>query len=177
MRRRLSLFLITAATLSVIGLGLALGASARADILTTVHSVTARYQSIQQAIKAGYVEFYICTEQPGQGAMGQHFVKPALVGDPTIDPLQPEALVYEPQPNGGYKLVALEWVRIGPEVNDPPTVLGQTMSHVPSGNRYEIEPDGFYQRHYWLYRDNPSGTFADWNPRVSCGDEGDNGGG
>jgi hypothetical protein len=50
------------------------------------------------------------------------------------------------------------------------------MRHVPSGNRYGIEPDGFYQRHYWLYRSNPLGSFADWNPRVSCGDEGDGGG-
>jgi hypothetical protein len=176
MRRRLALLLTMAVALGALGLSLALGASARADVLTTVHRVTARFQSIEQAEKAGYVPFYVCAEQPGVGTMGQHYVKFELVGDPAIDPLQPEALVYEPQPNGGYKLVALEWVRVGPAVADPPTVLGQTMSHVPSGNRYGIEPDGFYQRHYWLYRDNPSGRFADWNPRVSCGGHGDGGG-
>jgi hypothetical protein len=176
MRRRLGLLLIMAAALSVVGLGLAIGASARADILTTVHRVTARYQSVGQALKAGYEPFYVCAEQPGVGTMGQHFVKFSLVGDPAIDPLQPEALVYEPQANGTYKLVALEWVRVGPETAVVPHVLGQPMLHVGSGNRYGIEPDGFYQRHYWLYRDNPSGTFADWNPSVSCGDQGDGGG-
>lgn len=176
MRRRLGVSLTLALALGVLGLGLAIGASARADILTQVHQVTARFQSIEQAKKAGYVPFYVCAEQPGRGTMGQHYVKFDLVGDPAIDPLQPEALVYEPQRNGGYKLVALEWVRIGPEVADPPTVLGQPMLHVGSGNRYGIEPDGFYERHYWLYRDNPSGTFADWNPTVSCRGTGDGGG-
>ena len=50
------------------------------------------------------------------------------------------------------------------------------MKHVGSGNRYGIEPDGFYERHYWLYKSNPSGTFSDWNPTVSCRGNGDNGG-
>ena len=68
---------------------------------------------------------------------------------------------------------AAERVRIGPEVADPPTVLGVEMRHVPSGNRYGIEPDGFYQRHLWLYDRNPAGLFADWNPTVSCRGTGD----
>ena len=176
MRRRLALLVVSVTALAVVGLGLALGASARDDVLTTVHAVTARFESLNQAIKAGYEPFYRCTEEPGVGTMGQHYVKFSLVGDPTIDPLQPEALVYEPTAAGGYRLVALEWVRVGPEVADPPTVLGVEMRHVPSGNRYGIEPDGFYQRHYWLYQANPAGTFADWNPTVSCRGTGDGGG-
>ena len=162
--------------IAIIGLGMALTVSARQDVLSKVHSVTARFNSIEQAKKAGYERFYVCTEQPGKGTMGQHYVNFKLVGDPAIDPLQPEALVYEPQKNGGYKLVALEWVRVGPETNPGPTVLGVPMLHVGSGNRYGIEPDGFYERHYWLYKDNPAGDFADWNPNVSCRGTGDNGG-
>ena len=50
------------------------------------------------------------------------------------------------------------------------------MNHVPSGNRYGIEPDGSYEGHYWLYKSNPAGTFADWDPNVSCRGAGDNGG-
>ena len=176
MRRRLAFLLVSVSALAVVGLGFALGASARGDVLKTVHAVTARYESLTQAIKAGYEPFYRCTEEPGVGTMGQHYVKFALVGDPAIDPLQPEALVYEPTAAGGYRLVALEWVRVGPEVADAPTVLGVEMRHVPSGNRYGIEPDGFYQRHYWLYKANPAGTFADWNPDVSCRGTGDGGG-
>ena len=26
-----------------------------------------------------------------------------------------------------------------------------------------------YDRHVWLYRDNPNGMFAQFNPKVSCG--------
>ncbi len=176
MTRRFLLLLVTGAAIAIMGLGMALSASARQDIFKTVHSVTARFNSIQQAKKAGYEPFYVCTEQPGVGTMGQHYVKFSLVGDPAIDPLNPEALVYEPQANGGYKLVALEWVQVGPEVATAPRVLGQPMLHVPSGNRYGIEPDGFYERHYWLYKSNPAGAFADWNPTVSCRGTGDHGG-
>ena len=175
MRRRLAILLATVAALAVIGLGGALGAQAKQDVLGTVRTVTARFHAIQQATKAGYVPFYVCAEQPGVGTMGQHYVNFGLVGDPTIDPLQPEALVYEPQADGSLKLVALEWVRVGPEVESGPTVLGHDMLYRPAPNRYGIEP-GFYERHYWLYTSNPLGAFEDWNPNVSCHGTGDNGG-
>jgi hypothetical protein len=35
-----------------------------------------------------------------------------------------------------------------------------------SPNRYGLEP--FYALPVWAWRDNPHGTFVDWNPRVSC---------
>ena len=174
-RRRIAILLITVAALTVIALGGAIGAQAKQDTLGTVHSVTARFDSIQQATKAGYVPFYVCAEQPGVGTMGQHYVNFDLVNDPTVDPLKPEALVYEPQANGTFKLVALEWVQVGPQVTTGPTVLGQDMLYRPAPNRYGIEP-GFYERHYWLYKTNPLGAFEDWNPNVSCRGNGDNGG-
>ena len=174
-RRRIAILLTTVAALTVIALGGAIGAQAKQDTLRTVHSVTARFNSIQQATKAGYVPFYICAEQPGVGTMGQHYVNFDLVGDPTVDPLKPEALVYEPQANGTFKLVALEWVRVGPPEATAPTVLGHDMLYQPAPNRYGIEP-GFYERHYWLYKTNPLGAFEDWNPTVSCRGTGDNGG-
>ena len=176
MRRRLVFTAVALGALVVIGLGSTMAAAARQDTLRAVHDVTARFNSLQQAEKAGYVPFYVCAEEPGKGAMGQHYVNFDLVGDPALDPLRPEALVYEPQANGKYKLVALEWVKVGPVENPAPTVLGRTLAHVPSGNRYGIEPDGFYEIHYWLYKDNPAGTFVDWNPTVSCRGTGDNGG-
>ena len=174
--RRFVILVALATALTVVGMGVAIGANARSDALKAVHTVTARFQSLSQAEKANYVPFYVCAEQPGVGTMGQHYVNFDLVGDPTIDPLRPEALVYEPQANGSFRLVALEWVRVGPVSDPAPRVLGVPMLHVGSGNRYGIEPDGFYQRHFWLYEANPLGTFADWNPRVSCRGTGDNGG-
>jgi hypothetical protein len=174
-RRRIALILATMSALTVMGFGLAMGAQAQGDVLQSVKAVTARFDSLEQAKKAGYVPFYVCAEQPGVGTMGQHFVNFNLVGDPTIDPLQPEALVYEPQANGSYKLVALEWVRVGPQVATAPTVLGHDMLYRAAPNRYGITP-GFYERHYWLYESNPLGAFEDWNPNVSCNGTGDNGG-
>jgi hypothetical protein len=175
MRRRIAILLATVSALTVMGFGLAIGAHAQADVLDTVHDLTTRFNSVQQAEKAGYVPFYICAEQPGVGTMGQHYVNFDLVGDPTIDPLHPEALVYEPQANGTFKLVALEWVRVGPQEATAPTVLGHDMLYRTAPNRYGIEP-GFYERHYWLYKSNPLGDFSDWNPTVSCRGTGDNGG-
>ena len=175
-RRRLLLMITLGAALAAMGFGLAIGVDAQSDVLRKVHSVTAKFQSLDAAKKAGYERFYVCTEEPGVGTMGQHYVNFSLVGDPALDPLKPEALVYEPQRNGGYKLVALEWVRPGPKTNPDPEILGIPMKHVESGNRYGIEPDGFYERHYWLYKSNPNGTFSDWNPNVSCRGTGDNGG-
>jgi hypothetical protein len=176
MRRRFTILAATLAALTVMGFGLAVGASAKADTLTTVRTLTARFHSLEQAKQAGYVPFYVCAEQPNVGTMGQHYVNFDLVGDPTIDPLKPEALVYEPQADGSLKLVALEWVRVGLETPSAvPTVLGQPMLYRTAPNRYGIEP-GFYERHYWLYKANPLGAFSDWNPNVSCRGNGDNGG-
>jgi hypothetical protein len=175
MRRRLALLIIGATALAVMGLGMTIAVDARQDVLNSVRAVTARYNSVVQAKKAGYGPFYRCTEQPGVGTMGQHFVNGDLAADPAIDPLAPEALVYEPRADGSYKLVALEWVKIGPEEATAPRVLGQPMKYIDGNNRYGITP-GFYELHYWLYKPNPAGTFADWNPTVSCRGTGDNGG-
>ncbi len=175
MRRRFAILVTTIAALSVMAFGLAVGADAKADTAATVRAVTARFHSVEQAAKAGYEPFYICAEQPGVGTMGQHYVNFDLVADPAIDPNHPEALVYEPRADGSLKLVALEWVRVGPQVETGPTVLGHDMFYRTAPNRYGIEP-GFYERHYWLYKSNPLGAFSDWNPTVSCRGTGDNGG-
>ena len=185
MRRRMALLAVTVAALSVLGLGMALGASAKGDTLQVVQQVTARFQSIRQAQRAGYGQFYVCTEQPGVGTMGQHYANGDLVGDPAVDPLHPEVLVYEPTGAGRYRLVALEYVKLAPGVPrsaTPPTVFGIPMKWTPGpenteglpANRYGLP--NFYQLHYWLYQPNPLGTFADWNPRVSCRGTGDGGG-
>jgi hypothetical protein len=147
--------------------------------LAAVRFVSSRFASVNQAIAEGYVLFYKCTEQPGVGTMGQHFVNLDYVGDPSINPLRPEVLVYEPKRNGGYELAAVEYVTIAADWHaafgdGTPTVLGQDMLFRAAGNRYGL-PD-FYERHAWLFKFNPSGTFEDWNPRMSCRGTGDNGG-
>jgi hypothetical protein len=150
--------------------GLAL-AGPRASI-ADVRQVTEKYHDINAAFADGYVYFYQCTEQPGVGTMGQHLVKMSLVGDPSVNALTPEVLVYAPKRNGEMKLVAVEYVTL--DTSSQPYVLGQPMLFRQAGNRYGL-PD-FYERHAWLWQGNPRGTFDDWNPNISCLGNGDNGG-
>ena len=152
--------------LTVTGSSLAAG---KAD-LPAVRAATLKYMDINAAIGDQYVEFYVCTEQPGVGTMGQHYVNLGLVGDPAVDPLRPEVLVYAPTRAGGYRLVAVEYVTFAAGQ----TVLGQPMNAVPAGNRYGLDP--FFAKHAWIWQGNPNGIFADWNPSLTCLGEGDNGG-
>ena len=102
--------------------------------------------------------------------MGVHYVKGALVGDAVIDAETPEALVYQPLRNGRMRLVALEYVvfqSAWDAVHDqPPMLFGQRFELVGAGNRYGLP--AFYELHAWVWKHNPLGMFADWNPRVSC---------
>jgi hypothetical protein len=51
-------------------------------------------------------------------------------------------------------------------MQDPPTLDGQLLHFNESPNRFGLP--AFYELHVWAWRDNPLGTFADWNARVSC---------
>lgn len=142
-------------------------AAANQSSLAGLRAATAAFHDLSAAEAAGYAPFYVCTDQPGQGAMGQHFVNGALIG--TLDPTKPQALVYEPTASG-YKLVAAEFVVFAAgwdaTHSAPPALFGQTFNRVNAPNRYGL-PD-FYELHVWVWKPNPSGMFYEWNPRVSC---------
>jgi hypothetical protein len=148
------------------------------DELAQVRRVTARFHRVEEAIEAGYELGWVngsgvriltgCVSHPTAGAMGYHYFNADLMADNAVDALEPEALVYASAPNGGLKLVAVEWVVRGPNsnppgVSEPPSVLGMEM-HIL------VPPPGpaFYLMHGWVWAHNPSGMFADWNPEVSC---------
>jgi len=177
-RRTRRLLLPLVAIVAVLGTAAAVSAEPGGTSLADVRAATAGFHDIDVAIADGYGEFYVCTdnETPGVGAMGQHYVKGDLVGDPAIDPLRPEALVYEPKPDGGWRLVGVEYVVLQADWHaafgaTTPTVMGLSLKAVDAPNRYGLPP--FYQRHVWLWRNNPAGTFEDWNPNVSCRGTGD----
>src|SRR4029078_9220216 len=92
-----------------------------------------------------------------------------LVGDGAIDPLTPEALVYEPMPGGQLRLVGVEYVVFKADWDknhsSPPQLFNHTFFTIPAGNRYGL-PD-FYELHAWIWRPNPSGIFQNWNPNVT----------
>ena len=153
-------------------------AAGLADELAQVRAATARFHRVEEAIEAGYELGWVngsgiriitgCVSHPTAGAMGYHYFHPELMADNAVDPLEPEALVYESTPDGGRKLVAVEWVVRGPQsnppgVSEPPSVLGMEM-HIL------VPPPGpaFYLMHGWVWKHNPAGMFADWNPEVTC---------
>jgi hypothetical protein len=73
-------------------------------------------------------------------------------------------------PNGRLRLIGVEYITLGEAwdaANEGPPVLeGQLFHYAGSPNRYRIP--AFYELHVWAWKENPNGTFADWNPRVSC---------
>lgn len=101
--------------------------------------------------------------------MGVHYVNDAYVSDGVLDVQRPEVLVYEPV-NGQLRLVAVEYFVDAQQwdaANDAPPVLGgQLFNYVGAPNRLRLP--AHYELHVWAWKRNSSGTFADWNPRVSC---------
>jgi hypothetical protein len=135
-----------------------------------VRQATERFLDVNRAIADGYVQSGGCVSGPEEGAMGVHYVKPTLF-DGRLDVRQPEALVYEPKRNGRLELVAVEYITPAEAWNSShpglvPDVMGHLFHFIPGPNRYG--PGSFYELHVWAWRNNPRGTFADWNPNVSC---------
>ena len=176
--RRLILGLVVVGALTATALAGAVGASGRSDELAAVRAATARFHSLEAAKAVGYAKFYKCTDETGLGAMGQHYVNFGIVGDAVADPTQPEAVMFEPLPGGGQRLVGVEWVVFqgawegaGHSGTDVPQLFGRAFKLIPAPNRYGIDP--FYELHAWIWKPNPTGTYKDWNPSVSCRGNGD----
>lgn len=132
-----------------------------AELLKTVHGATSRFHATTQAIMAGYEPDDHCVFVPGQGGMGYHWVNFGLV-DPVFDPLKPEVMLYATGPGGRLQLVAVEYIVINtgqtpPMFGNQPFDVGGTPIPAPH-----------WSLHVWLYKHNPSGIFARFNPDVSC---------
>lgn len=135
-----------------------------------VRNATERFRDPSTAVAEGYVLQFGCVSGSDQGAMGVHFVNGPLVGDGVLDVTRPEALVYEPTRGDGFRLVAVEYLVLADPWNAkhpaPPELMGQLFHLIDSPNRFALP--AFYSLHVWAWKDNPSGTFVNWSPRVSC---------
>jgi hypothetical protein len=145
------------------------GETGEGPLARAVRQSTEPLMDVQAAIAAGYELSGGCVSGPEEGAMGVHYVNPALVGDGVLDADRPEALVYEPR-NRRLQLVAVEYIVLAEQWNaanaHPPVLEGQHFHLVSAPNRAGLPP--YYELHVWAWKRNPHGTFADWNPRVSC---------
>lgn len=165
--------------------------------LEEVRKAAARFKDEKVALAEGYIRdpFNMCetADMMGQpasvGAMGVHYFRPDLLGvtappNPRVsgtgthtDFTTPAVLLYEPQANGTMALVGVEnlvfaeaWKAAGHTappsfhgvpydtmIDDPATTLDEAHNFAPH-----------YDRHVWIYRNNPNGVFTPFNPKVSC---------
>ena len=165
--------------------------------LAEVRQATERFQDVKVALAEGYIRdpFDMCdtAQMMGRpasaGAMGIHFFRPDLLGitappSPRVDGSgthtdfrQPSILIYEPEADGSLQLVAVEnlvfaaaWHAAGHA--EPPTFHGvpyDSMKDDPAtaiDEAHMFEPH--YDRHVWIYRENPDGVFTPFNPAVTC---------
>ena len=186
---------VLAATFAISAQGA--GVAGSEPSLAEVRAATERFQDVNRALAEGYIRDpgNMCdtAEMMGAparlGAMGIHFFRPDLLGikgppNPRVDGdgthtdfRKPAILIYEPQSDGSLKLVAVEnlvfqkaWHAAGNKAK--PSFHGvdyDTMQDDPAtkiDEAHMFEPH--YDRHVWLYRDNPNGMFSQYKPKVSC---------
>lgn len=133
------------------------------EAVTRANLGAAAFQDVEMAEAGGYVstlDSLGCFENTDAGGMGIHYLNESLL-DASLDPGQPEALVYELDADGeitglvGHEyLVPLEaWTE-----ETPPALFGIEFHEHP------VLP--FWILHAWIWKDNPSGMFNDWNPKV-----------
>jgi hypothetical protein len=139
---------------------------ADSPLIQKVREATARFRDINVALKEGYAPGTPCVSGPNRGAMGVHLINASLLGK-EVDAATPEALIYEPLPDGRMRLVGVEIITFASDwVNEVPALDGHLLHYVGAPNRYGIP--AFYEIHVWAWRNNPDGSFSDWNPRVTC---------
>jgi hypothetical protein len=140
------------------------------QLIHDVREETAVFRDFDGVEDAGYGKFLECFVNNEVGGMGQHYVNGELVGDDVLDPMKPEALVYEPTEDGDMILVAFEYL-VFADVWDPedegreaPELFGREF-HLKT-NIPDTPP--VWTLHLWLWTSNPGGVFADFNPLVFC---------
>ena len=127
--------------------------------LNALYGATVAYTDFSRAQAAGYTERLTDCMSDATGGMGYHYGKVAFI-DGNARLLEPEILMYEPQADGSLKLVGIEYVVPLSASATPPSLFGLEF--------HRNEAFQLWVLHVWLYRENPSGTFTDWNPNVSC---------
>ena len=144
--------------------------AAPAALVQLVRAGTKQYINVNNATAAGYAPLLGCVAGTDHGAMGIHYVNGTLLGNLTLDPSQPQALIYEPN-DGKMTLVGVEFILdsaswLAANNNISPVLDGQVFNFDGAPNRFNIP--SFFELHVWAWRDNPEGSFVDWNDAVTC---------
>ena len=193
-----TMLLAAAAFASALAVSASAPASSPAEPdLAAVRAAAERFRDVEVALAAGYIPApgNMCEtaammgRDPALGAMGIHYFRPDLLGitappNPRVDGngthtdfLNPSILIYEPQADGSLELVAVEnlvferaWLAAGNAA--PPTFHGRPYDHMidnpdtEADEAHAFEPH--WDRHVWVFRDNPNGVYTPFNPNVTC---------
>jgi hypothetical protein len=139
------------------------GADVNKD-LAMLRQVTVRFHEFTNARDAGWsTQITPCMTDPnGAGGMGFHYGKVGLI-DASVQVDQPELLLYEPEKNGRLRLVAVEYIipyTFHPRSAAAPKLFDQDFKQNDTFQLWGL--------HAWVWKENPSGMFANWNPTVTC---------
>jgi hypothetical protein len=140
-------------------------------LVSAVRDATQRFQHPADAEAEQYFQQFGCVSGSDLGAMGVHYINGSLVNDDAkLEISQPEIILYEPLPNGQLRLTGADYLVFADAWNakhaNPPELMGQLFHLFDAPNRFNLP--AFYTLHVWAWKDNPNGTFTNWNPNVSC---------
>jgi len=149
-----------------------------ATAIAAVQAALDKYKDPIAAVRDGYFSTVGCIDFPAggsehgsmeykPGAMGVHFLNPALIG-PKLDSTKPQVLLYEPV---GDKLVltGAEWFVPTAVSKTPPSVLGHQLMGPMEGHPPILPAElHHWDLHVWLYKDNPNGMYSPTNSAVKC---------
>jgi hypothetical protein len=152
-------FFSLAAAAAVIQIGKAKAAGD--PLVDHVRQANERFKDLAVATAEGYVASG-CTSSVDGGAMGVRYVNAAYLKDAHVDIERPQAVLYEPLPDGKLTLVAVQYMTF----SGPASLDGQTFGFVGAPNQYDLQP--FYELPVWAWKANPRGAFVEMNPNVSC---------
>jgi hypothetical protein len=139
--------------------------------LRKARHATRAFRDVDAARAAGYKAAGECVDDPKYGGMGIHYANEKLIADGVLDVTRPEILVYQPAANGELRLGAVEYFQVDGDqdlatADDKPSLFGVPFDGPMLG--HEPGMPIHYDLHVWLYKHNPAGIFAAWNPRVDC---------
>jgi hypothetical protein len=141
------------------------------NLVRVVRESTERFKDVAAAEAEGYALQFGCVSGPDAGAMGLHYVNPALVGDGELDATRPEIVIYEPLPNGRVRLIGADYVVLADAWHakhaGPPELMGQLFRLIESPHRFAPLPS-FHTLHVWAWKESPTGAFVNWHRNVSC---------
>lgn len=174
-RRRLvaGMSLVAAACASAAAAVVAVPAHAESNDragVQALRTLTKQYHDVEKALADGFVATDECVAVPGFGGMGYHYINFARF-DGRLKVNEPEALLYRDGANGEKVLTGVEYLVVDADQDLSTVERHQVFGHVLRGPMpgHGHGMPVHYDRHAWVWETNPTGTWEDWNPNVSCG--------